>query len=84
MLSSEYVINPETGKPIKKNTRAYNNLVKKGIIPDDSVEKNPKVLYKLKPTDEEEHIEQVKKEINETPEMVENDEQLPNLAKDFK
>lgn len=75
MLSDEYVINPETGKPIKRNTRAYNNLVKKGIIPDDSVEKNPKVLYKIKPSDEEDDIQQVKNQINETPEMLENDEQ---------
>ena len=59
---NEYVINPNTGKPVKKGTRAYNVLVREGIVSDDVADK--KVMYKIKPEDTEQEIEIKKYEID--------------------
>ena len=66
---NEYVINPNTGKPVKKGTRAYNNLIREGIVSDEQVI-DKKIMYKIKKEDTEEDIqmkkEEIDKDLNET------------------
>ena len=72
----EYIINPVSGKVIKKGTRAYNLLLREGkIAPIEEAGtkgKNKKVLYKIKDDETEEQIEEKKQELDKD---LENEDQ---------
>ena len=69
-ISKDYIINPNTMKPVKKGTRQYNLLMRQGLQEEELIdEKQPiskkKVMYKIKQEDTEDDIEMKKAEIDD-------------------
>lgn len=61
MSSNQHVINPTTGRPIKKGGRVYRRLVREGLLKNDDF-KDEKELYTIQ---KEDNIQEKIKELNE-------------------
>jgi hypothetical protein len=69
-MSSAYIINPETNRPVKRGSRNHKILMREGKLPysegDMQEEKGKKVLYKIKREETEDEIENKKRELDQS------------------
>ena len=70
--NSEFVMNPKTSRPIKVGCRAYNELVREGVLFDrdqvdntKNIKSKSKVLYRLKGNEAPETKTKIKKQLNQ-------------------
>ena len=76
----QYVINPKTGKKIKKTGRLYKKLLKEGVFDKETL-KEPE-LEELEEKEEDEEIEEEKEEEEEIEEEKEEVTQDNNIEKE--
>ena len=67
-LTQDYIINPNTLKPVKKGTRQYNLLMRQGLQQEETINEpisKKKVMYKIKEDDSIDDIELKRAEIDD-------------------
>ena len=65
MADGSYVINPNTGRPVKVGGRAWLKLVKEGAIESSAQYEDPSELYEYEEDATPDQVEETRRSINE-------------------